>query len=57
MQFLQCNRPMDAIMDHYAAAHERDGVEHLVEVPLPAVLARPIRAQMGPFVPSTLAFA
>lgn len=57
VQFLQCNRPMDAIMDHYAAAHGRDGVEHLVEVPLPAVLARPFRAQLGPFVPSTLAFA
>ncbi len=57
VQFMQCNRPMGAIMDHYTAARERDGTEHLVEVPLPAVLSRPLRAQLGPFIPSTLAFA
>jgi GNAT superfamily N-acetyltransferase len=57
VQFMHANRPMGAIMSHYTAARERDGTEHLVAVPLPAVLARPLHAQPGPFVPSTLAFA
>jgi RimJ/RimL family protein N-acetyltransferase len=57
VQFMHCNRPMGAIMDHYAAARERAGTEHLVEVSLPAMLARPFKAQLGPFIPSTLAFA
>ncbi len=57
VQFMHCNLPMGAIMDHYTASRERDGTEHLVEVPLPAVLLRPLRASLGPFIPSTLAFA
>jgi GNAT superfamily N-acetyltransferase len=50
VQFIAANHRMAAILDHYHAAHEQDGTERMVNVPLPARLSRPLQAQIGPFV-------
>jgi GNAT superfamily N-acetyltransferase len=49
IQFLAANRPMAAIVDHFAGAHHADGGERLVDVPLPAMLRRAFKPPLGPF--------
>jgi len=51
VQFIAANCRMAAILDHYHAVGEQDGTERIVHVPLPAKLARPLQAPIGPFVP------
>ena len=48
IQFLAANRPMAAILDHFAGSHQADGSERLVNVPLPAVLRRAFKPPLGP---------
>jgi RimJ/RimL family protein N-acetyltransferase len=56
VQFMSYNHRMDAIIRHFESTREQDGTEHFVKVPLPASLARPFQAPIGPFVPSMVAF-
>ena len=56
VQFMSYNHRMDAIIRHFESTREQDGTEHFVKVPLPASLARPFQAPIGPFFPSRVAF-
>lgn len=48
IQFLTANRPMAAIVDHFAGSSEIDGGERLAFVPLPAVLRHAFKPALGP---------
>lgn len=56
VQFMSQNQRMGAIMNHFDSTRGQAGTEHFVQVPLPASLARPFQAPIGPFVPSLVAF-
>ncbi len=56
LQFLKANRPMAAIVDHFANTRKVDGTECLVDVPLPAKMERPFNAPLRLFVFGGLAF-
>lgn len=48
IQFLSANRPMAAIVDHFAGSHEAEGGERIAHVPLPAVLKRAFKPPLQP---------
>lgn len=56
LQFLKANRPMSAIIDHFASTRKVDGTECMVDVPLPAKMERPFKAPIGLFALGGFAF-